>query len=149
MNAPNNIISDARNTHMPNLPFGIPVALCSINAASLMLGGPILFCAGHAVFVWPTVHVEQLSEIAMAGRRRASPFERRGFPRVLGWLLAFEQTDENIDDERELEYEKRERRCELQRRESLGAQVVDLRRLIVEPALHAGKSLNKHREENS
>src|SRR4051812_724756 len=103
--------SDARNSQMPSLPlvspvsgrastvYGIFMALCALR---LELGREILHRAGHAVLIRSAVHDRFGEEVAMSGRRRRRPLERRRFPRIAVDERSPLDARKEVDDERDL-----------------------------------------------
>src|SRR5471030_656968 len=100
--------SDARNSQMPSFPFVSPESgrgstvygISMLRALRFELGREVCGGAGHAVLVRAAVYHRLGQEVAMSGRRRRRPLERRRVPRIHADLLTPLEAREEVDDER-------------------------------------------------
>src|SRR6266566_9733621 len=101
--------SDARNSQMPSLPLASPESgrgstvygISMLRALRFELWREVGGGARHAVFVRAAIDHRLCQEVAVSGRRRGRPLERRGLP----WILVDERSPldarEEVDDERQ------------------------------------------------
>src|SRR5437764_11224003 len=106
---------------MPSLPLASPESgrastvygIFISGALRLELRGEVLGRSRHAVLVRAAIHDRLGEEVAVTGRRRRRPFERRGLPRVLVDHGAPFDAHEEVDDEEQLEQTQAPRRVAL------------------------------------
>src|SRR5512142_2305286 len=109
--------SDARNSQIPSLPLARPESgrgstvygISMLRALRFELWREVGGGARHAVLVRPAIDHRFGEEVAVSGRRRRRPFERRGVPRVLVGEGAPLDAAEEVEDERQLEEAERPR----------------------------------------
>src|SRR5437762_3308033 len=102
--------SDARNNQMPSVPLASPESgrgstvygISMLGALRVELRREVGGGARDAVLVRAAIHHRLSDEVAVSGRRRRRPLERRGLPRVLVDQRAPLDAAEEVHDERQL-----------------------------------------------